>query len=354
VALAVAALLAGFAGTGVTTAAEAPEGLRPWHIQGNVWLVGGETGGTNVTVMVGQDGAMVVDTGVEAEAAQVVDVVNRLGNRQQRLDPRQKVIQTIINTSGAADHIGGNGVVREGGGVLMAGNAAFDQNFNPGAGVWAHQNVATAMLAPGADGKPAVAQKYWPTQNRTEDLYSLTYNGEPVQVIHPRNATSDGDLMVLFRTSNVLVAGNVLDMNSYPLIDTKRGGTIDGELVALNRILELAVPAEFEEGGTIVVPGHGHLCDQGEVTAYRNLITQIRDRIQYYKNQGKTLAQVLELKPTLESDHRFGATTGSWTTEQFVRAVYETLPAKGPKFSMQVQYVVPGDAKAGARGNQVF
>jgi glyoxylase-like metal-dependent hydrolase (beta-lactamase superfamily II) len=328
--------------------------IHSYHLQGNVWLMAGEPAETNVVVQIGPDGAMVVDTGVQSMARELLAKINALAMSVPLLDRSAKPINIIIDTSAAADHIGGNPVLREGGSSLLAGNAAFDQSFNPGAAVWANENVQTHMLAPGANGQSSVAQAYWPTQTRTEDLYSVTYNGEPVQLFHPHAAITDGDTMVLFRTSNVLVAGNTLDMNSYPVIDTKHGGTIDGELVALNRILDLAVPGAYEEGGTLIVPGHGHICDQGDAVAYRNSITLIRDRIQYYKNQGKTLAQVLALKPTEATDSRWGSQTGAWTTTDFVRAVYETLPAKGPSFSMQAQYVVPAGAAPGTRGREVY
>jgi len=326
--------------------------LQPWHIQGNVWLIGGEPGNTNVTVQAGPDGAIVVDTGAPAAAADLLQSIDRLARRQPLLDPGIKPIHLIIDTSSATDHVGGNAVLREGGSTLLAGNAAFDVSFNPGAEVWSNENVQLTMLAPGPDGQPGVPQALWPTQTRSEDLYSITYNGEPVQLFHPHAAISNGDTMVLFRNSNVLVTGNILDMDSYPIIDTRHGGTIDGELVALNRILDLAVPGPYEEGGTLIVPGHGHLCDQGVAVAYRNTITQIRDRIQYYKNRGMTLAQVLALKPTYDSDSRFAASAE--TAAQFVRAVYQTLPAKGPMFSMHAEYVVPAGAGLAARGREVY
>ena len=354
------------AGAFVTASAAAPAGsaaaaaygedghIHPWHIQGNAWLMGGEPEGSNVVVQVGPDGALVVDTGVQSMAAELVTQIELLARRQQLLDPNAKPIHIIVDTNSFQDHIGGNAVLRQGGGTLLAGNAAFDQSFNPGASVWANENVQLHMLTPGADGKPSTAQAYWPTQTRTEDLYSMVYNGEPVQLYHPHAATTDGDTMVLLRGSNVLVAGDILNMNSYPVIDTKHGGTIDGELVALNRILDLAVPGDYEQGGTLIVPGHGHICDQGDAVAYRNTITMIRDRIQYYKNQGKTLVQVLALKPTFPTDSRWGASSGPWTSTDFVRAVYETLPAKGPSFSMQMQFVVPVGAAPGARGREVY
>lgn len=341
---------AGQSGAGSTPAGNGQ--IRPWHIQGNVWLMGGEPGNTNVVVQLGPDGALVVDAGEQSSAQDLLQRIDQLARSQPLLDPSVKPIHLIIDTSAAADHIGGNAILRDGGSTLLAGNAAFDVSFNPGAEVWANENVQLLMLTPGADGQTAVPQALWPTQTRSEDLYSITYNGEPVQLYHPHAAISNGDTMVLFRNSNVLVTGNILDMDSYPVIDTQHGGTIDGELVALNRILELAVPGPYEEGGTLIVPGHGHLCDQGVAVAYRNTITQIRDRVQYYKNQGKTLAQVLALKPTYDSDSRFS--TRAETADQFVRAVYTTLPAKGPMFSMQAEYVVPAAAGPGARGRELY
>jgi glyoxylase-like metal-dependent hydrolase (beta-lactamase superfamily II) len=210
------------------------------------------------------------------------------------------------------------------------------------------------MLMPDASGKPSVPTVLWPTQLRYEDLYSITYNGEPVQLYHPHRAITDGSTMVMFRGSNVLVTGDILSMISYPTIDVKAGGSIDGELVALNRILELAVAGPYEEGGTMIVPGRGHLCDQADAVQYRNMITAIRDRIQFYKNQGKTLAQVLALKPSADTDARWGATSGPWTTTQFIEAVYATLPAKGAMFSMRTDVIVPADAKVAGPSREVF
>jgi len=129
---------------------------------------------------------------------------------------------------------------------------------------------------------------------------------------------------------------------SYPIIDVKAGGTIDGELVALNKVIAMAAPGPQAEGGTLIVPGHGRMCDQAEVALYLNMLTIIRNTVQYYKNQGKTLQQVLDLKPSAGYDQRWGATNGSWTTRDFITAVYETLPAKGPVFfSMKTTTSVP-------------
>jgi glyoxylase-like metal-dependent hydrolase (beta-lactamase superfamily II) len=148
--------------------------------------------------------------------------------------------------------------------------------------------------------------------------------------------------MVLFRGSDVIAAGDLVDMTTYPIIDVAGGGTIDGELVALNKVIAMAAPANQAEGGTLIIPGHGRLCDQTDVVLYKNMITVIRNLVQFYKNQGKTLEEVLALKPSEGYDQRWGATSGRWTTRDFITAVYETLPAKGPvSFSMRNATLAP-------------
>jgi hypothetical protein len=165
-----------------------------------------------------------------------------------------------------------------------------------------------------------------------------------VQLLHPHNATTDGNLIVMFRRSDVVATGDIVDFTGYPIIDTDRGGTIDGELVALNHIIDMSVPADKQEGGTLIIPGHGRLGDQADVVHYKNVITIIRNRVQYYKNQGKTLQQVLALKPSWDYDQRWGHDDGPWTTRQFVQAIYKTLPPHGSSFSMQTLTLVPADA----------
>jgi glyoxylase-like metal-dependent hydrolase (beta-lactamase superfamily II) len=151
------------------------------------------------------------------------------------------------------------------------------------------------------------------------------FNGEGIVLIHQPAATSDGDSMVWFRGADAIAAGDIFDTTGYPMIDTARGGTIDGVLGGLNRILDLAV-AEFRtEGGTLVIPGHGRLSDSADVAYYRDMVTIIRDRVQAMKAKGLTLAQVKAARPTADYDPRYGSTSGAWTTDMFLDAVYATV-----------------------------
>jgi hypothetical protein len=126
----------------------------------------------------------------------------------------------------------------------------------------------------------------------------------------------------------VIAAGNVFSTVSYPVIDVEKGGTIQGVVDGLNRILDLAVAEYRAQGGTWVIPGRGRLSDTADVASYRNMVTIIRDRVQDLKDKGMTLAQVKAAKPTMDFDGRYGSSTGPWTTDMFVEAVYRTLQEK--------------------------
>jgi glyoxylase-like metal-dependent hydrolase (beta-lactamase superfamily II) len=159
-----------------------------------------------------------------------------------------------------------------------------------------------------------------------KDLY---FNGEAIEILHQPAAHTDGDSLVFFRRTDVVSTGDVFTTTGYPVIRPEDGGSIDGVIAALNRIIEITVPEEKQEGGTLVIPGHGRLCDEADVVEYRDMVTIVRDRIRSMVDMGMTLRQVQAAKPTADYDGRYGATSGRWTTEQFVAAAYESL--KGNK-----------------------
>jgi cyclase len=246
-----------------------------------------------------------------------------------------RALRYIINTSAAADHIAGNekiggtGFFPRGGGFGGA-VAAVGQR----ASIIAHENVLNRMSAPAAGGSnakdTAAPSTAWPTDTYFDEFHKLPeyFNGEAVIVYGAPDANTDGDSIVYFRRSEVIAAGNVFSTVSYPLIDTARGGTINGVIAALNHILDLAVAEYRAQGGTWVIPGRGRLSDTADVSSYRNMLTMIRDRVKDLKDKGQTLEQVKASRPTMDFDGRYGSTTGSWTTDMFVEAVYRTLPEK--------------------------
>jgi glyoxylase-like metal-dependent hydrolase (beta-lactamase superfamily II) len=181
-----------------------------------------------------------------------------------------------------------------------------------------------------APGEPTYASEALPSVTFHGKDYKLSqfFNGEGINMYSEPAAHTDSDIIVFFRYSDVIAAGDILNTETYPVIDVAKGETINGVLDGLNHILDLAIPEFRSQGGTLVVPGHGRICDTGDLANYRNMIAIIRDRIADMIARGLTLEQVEAARPTLEYDGLYGATTGPWTTAKFVEAAYRSLSAK--------------------------
>jgi glyoxylase-like metal-dependent hydrolase (beta-lactamase superfamily II) len=285
------------------------------HVKGNVHMLVGAGG--NVTVQAGPEGVLVVDTQFAPMASKLLGAIRTISTEP---------IRHVVNTHVHADHVGGNenfaraGRTRAGGNVVgTIGSAATDT-----AAVIAHENVLKRMSMP-APGQPPIPFAAWPTDTFFTRQKDFLFNDEAVQLIHVPNAHTDGDILVFFRRSDALATGDLFVTTSYPYIDRATGGNINGYIQGLNKIIEITVPSNVNEGGTMVIPGHGRLSDEMDVVEYRDAITIVRDRIQAMIRKGMTLEQVRAAEPTLDFDPRYGATSGFGTTAQFVEAVYRDL-----------------------------
>jgi len=302
-------------------------GLEVLQLRPNFFMIAG--GGSNVGVQVGDDGVIVVDAGSSAKAADVLAAI-------QKISPRP--IRYIIDTSADPDHVGGNETISKAGQTLFTapGSIALPGNFLGGvASILSAEKVLTRMSAPSGAAAPYPASAL-PTETFDQRRKYMFLNGEGIEILHQPDAHSDGDVVVFFRRSDVVVTGDILDMTRFPVIDVERGGTIEGEIAALNKVVELAIPSVpivTREAGTIVVPGHGHLCDQLDVVEYRDMVSIIRDRVRDLKAAGMSIDQVKAASPARGYTRRYGSDSGSWTTNHFVEAIYKSLPRSGPQAS---------------------
>jgi len=246
-----------------------------------------------------------VDTGLANMSDQALAAIRKFTD---------KPIHYILNTHVDLDHTGGNEAFGKAGSTIMGGDVADDiRGLEKGAAIIAHQRVLDRMSA------ARVAFAALPTDvyaGKQKDLY---FNDEPVVMFHQPAAHTDGDSLVFFRGSDVVATGDVFVTTSYPVIDLERGGSIQGLIDSLNRIIDLTVPAALQEGGTLVIPGHGRICDEADVVEYRDMVTIIRDRIADMRKRGMTLDQVKAERPTEDYDPRYGS------SDAFVEAVYRSL-----------------------------
>ncbi len=294
-------------------------GAEVLELRPNISLLG--AGGADVVVQFGTDGAVVVDTGAAASAPAVLAAIKRLTTQP---------IRYVINTSADPDHVGGNeAVVKPGKSLFTLLTIGMRIAPPTGAHVVAAEQVLTRMSSP-AGGGSAFPQSAWPTETFRQKRRYMFFNNEGIEMLYQPAAHSDGGVVVFFRRSDIVAAGDILDTKRFPVINVAAGGSVQGEVDALNRVLELVIPSVpivSRDAGTWVVPGHGRVCNQADVADYRDMVTIMRDRVQDMIARGLTLAQVQAAAPAQGYIRRYGSEGGPWTTQMFVEAVYRSLQA---------------------------
>jgi glyoxylase-like metal-dependent hydrolase (beta-lactamase superfamily II) len=305
-------------------AADPDTGLDVIKVRPNFYMIAGAGG--NIGAQIGSDGIILVNAGNGKASDQVIAALKKL---------TPLPIRYVIDTNADADFVSGNGTLAKAGQTifinLLGGGGLAGATANGGAAaILAHDSILQRMSAPSGKAAPYPVDD-WPTEAFYPKRQTLRMNDEGIEVLYQPAAHSNADSFVFFRGSDVVVAGDVIDTTHFPVIDVANGGTIQGEIDALNKLIELTVaptPFIYKGVGTYVIPGHGRLCEQMEIVDYRDMVVIVRDVIADMIKQGMTLGQIKEASPAKPYETQFGSNTGPWTTDMFIEAIYKSLTAK--------------------------
>jgi cyclase len=287
--------------------------LQMLPVQGNTYMLAGAGG--NITVQVGKEGVLLVDSGLEGMQPKVLAEIRKLTNAP---------ILYIVNTHVHPDHVGGNAAFSEfkavlGGDLRNNARVEGDQALK----IIGHENVLNRMTTPVGKETPP-PQFGLPEDEYATPFKDLRFNGEAIVIYHEPKAHTDGDSIVFFRGSDVISTGDIFTPGAYPFIDLERGGGINGEIDALDHLLDLTVPGKTQEGGTYLIPGHGRICDEADLVEYRDMVVIIRDRIRTMMKKEMSLEQIKAAKPTLDYDTEYVSSTSFVKADQFIEAIYKS------------------------------
>jgi cyclase len=287
--------------------------IRTLHVRDNIYMLVGAGG--NITVQIGDDGVFIVDT-------EFAPLAGKISAAIAELTPLP--IRYIVNTHYHPDHVGGNENLRLAGSTVVGGNMPGAVPYSgSGAQVVAHENVLLRLS--GAMGGEAQPTGIWPTNTFFNDEKKIYYNGEGIELLHQPSAHTDGDIIVYFRRSDVISVGDVFRTTGYPVFDLPGGGSYEGTIAALNNIKNMIIPEYGQDGGTLVIPGHGRLSGLGDVLDFREMLIVIHDRLRPMIDAGMTLEQIKAAEPTKDYDPVYGAPSGNSTTARFLETAYQSL-----------------------------
>jgi len=273
--------------------------LKTTPVAGNVSMIEGANGfaGGNVGVSVGDDGVFLIDDEIQPMTAKLKAALGALS---------KKPVRFLVNTHWHADHTGGNVGMGTAGAVILAQDNV-------------RKRLSVDQLREFMGQKmnfPATPAAGLPVITFAEDV-TLHLNGDEIHVVHVPPAHTDGDAIVHFKKTNVIHSGDVV-VGAYPIVDIESGGQFGGLITAADRVLSMA------DDATKIIPGHGPLMTKADVTAYRQMLVDVRDRVAKLMKEKKTLDEIKAAKPLADLDARWGQ--GMMKADNVLEMAYKTMP----------------------------
>jgi glyoxylase-like metal-dependent hydrolase (beta-lactamase superfamily II) len=246
--------------------------INTTKLSDNMYVIHGAGG--NVILFIGNDGLILVDDQYSPVTEKMKSVIANL---------TEKTIKFVINTHLHPDHVGGNEELGEGGAIILS-----------------HDNVRKRLNSDQFFEFinltiPALSEKGLPIITFSENM-TFYQNNEEIIITHLDNGHTDGDSAVYFTKNNVIHVGDDFSDRSYPLMDLSSGGSIDGLLSSLKKILSMI------NKDTKVVGGHSGISNQTKVKDYLSMLIDVQYDISNMIKQGISLDEIIKSKLTSKYD----------------------------------------------------
>jgi len=274
--------------------------IKTHQVRDNVYMLEGRGG--NIGLFVGEDGAFMIDDQFAPLTDKILAAVR---------DITDKPVKFLINTHWHSDHTGGNENLGKRGSIIVA-----------------HQNVRKRLST--EQFMEAFGRSVPPSPEDAlpvitfEDSVTFHWNDDEVRVIHVPHAHTDGDSLIHFTRTNVIHMGDIYFSEGYPFIDPSSGGVIDGMIHGVNKALDIS------NEDTRYIAGHGKITGRNELKEYRDMLFDVRKRINRLMRQDKTREQIIAAKPTENYDDQWGR--GFMRPDQWVGIVYDGIKRNRSKF----------------------
>ncbi|WP_394749158.1 MBL fold metallo-hydrolase [Spongiimicrobium salis] len=264
--------------------------MKHTKIKDSIYLMQGAGG--NIGLLIGPEGVFMIDDQYRELGEKIEKAVAKITNRP---------IKYVFNTHWHFDHAGSN------------------EAFGKKAQIIAHENVRKRLqedhtITPFGWDVKAMKASGWPVITFDEG-FKMYLNNEEIQMIHGPAAHTDGDAFVYFKKANIIHAGDTFVRYGFPFIDAYSGGSIDGMIDVLGKIIAMA------DENTIIIPGHGALAKEADVAEVRDMLIATRKIIVDAKKAGRSKEELMKSDILADYEKRW---SGNFiNTERFIQLVYE-------------------------------
>ena len=228
-----------------------------------------EGSGGNIGALVGNDGIIIIDDQFAPLTEKIKTALSKISN---------KPVRFVINTHFHGDHAGGNENFGGQGAIIVAHDNARKRLSVD----YLFEALKQTQKATSYEGLPKVT---------FADSVTFHLNGETVHVFYAKNAHTDGDVIIHFKGSNIFHTGDVFVRYGFPFIDLGAGGSIDGMIKAVEKLITVT------NDQSKIIPGHGAMSTKKDLIDYKNMLVIVRNRVADGMKQGKTLQQIADSDP---------------------------------------------------------